>query len=380
MASNWMLAPRATSHKTPATIKTHPPKTLIVGAGLAGSLLAWRLQQMGQAVHVIGSSRLPNAWSVAAGVINPVTGRWMTKSWAFDALRQQAHLCYQALEKQFQKSFFHAIPLTRYCQQPDDVKRLGRRRRNPRYQSVIGHQHSAGSGHPSLRDSFGHFEILQAAYVNIPALIDWLHRDFAQQGCWQDALFNYSALQYQSSKSTWQYQGQHYQRVIFCEGCGLKHNPWFRNLPVQAAKGETLLLRAPQLALPTALFHHRKWLLAYSNGTLRLGSSYDEADSSPLPTAQAYRSLLDAFEHMTVPNTTYRVEEQRAGHRPTTPDSRPILGEHPTYSGLFVLNGLGSKGASLAPSMVEQLIQLIWQQKPLLPEVDLQRWPQTWTQ
>jgi glycine/D-amino acid oxidase-like deaminating enzyme len=89
---------------------------------------------------------------------------------------------------------------------------------------------------------------------------------------------------------------------------------------------------------------------------------------------------LDAFEHMTVPNTTYRVEEQRAGHRPTTPDSRPILGEHPTYSGLFVLNGLGSKGASLAPSMVEQLIQLIWQQKPLLPEVDLQRWPQTWTQ
>lgn len=330
---------------------------------------------MGQAFHLIGSSRQPNAWSVAAGVINPVTGRWMTKSWAFDTLRSQAQQCYQGLEQHFQKSFFHAIPLTRYCQQPDDLKRLGRRMRNPRYQSVIGLQHPAGAGLPALRDPFGHFDILQAAYVDIPALMDCLHRHFTQQDCWQDACFDYKALHAQPSQSTWYYQGQHYQQVIFCEGCGLKHNPWFRYLPVQATKGETLLLQASQLDLPPALYHHHKWLLAYPNETLRLGSSYDEIDLSPLPTAQAYRSLLDAFHKMTQANIDYQVIEQRAGHRPTTPDSRPILGEHPAHSGLFVLNGLGSKGASLAPCMVEQLIQLIWVQKPLQPEIDLQRWP-----
>jgi glycine/D-amino acid oxidase-like deaminating enzyme len=358
-------------------IKTHPTKTLIVGAGLAGSLLAWRLLHMGQAFHLIGSSQLPNAWSVAAGVINPVTGRWMTKSWAFDTLRSQAQEFYRALEQQFQRSFFHTIPLTRYCQQPDDLKRLGRRMRNPRYQAVIGRQYPRGTGHPALRDPFGHFEILQAAYVDIPALMNCLHSDFAQQGCWLDAGFDYNALQYQSKQSTWQYQGQHYQRVIFCEGCGLQHNPWFRYLPLKAAKGETLLLQAPTLTLPHALYHHRKWLLAYPNGTLRLGSSYDEIDLSPLPTAQAYQNLLDAFHQMTQPNTDYRVIEQRAGHRPTTPDSRPILGEHPNHSGLFILNGLGSKGASLAPNMIEQLIQFIWEKKPLSPEVELLRWPET---
>jgi glycine/D-amino acid oxidase-like deaminating enzyme len=326
---------------------------------------------------LIGSSQLPNAWSVAAGVINPVTGRWMTKSWAFDTLRIQAQEFYRALEQQFQRSFFHTIPLTRYCQQPDDLKRLGRRMRNPRYQAVIGRQYPRGTGHPALRDPFGHFEILQAAYVDIPALMNCLHRDFAQQGCWLDAGFDYNALQYQSKQSTWQYQGQHYQRVIFCEGCGLKRNPWFRYLPLKAAKGETLLLQAPKLNLSPALYHHRKWLLAYPNGTLRLGSSYDEIDLSPLPTKQAYQNLLDAFHLMMQPNTDYRAIEQRAGHRPTTPDNRPILGEHPTHSGLFILNGLGSKGASQAPSMIEQLIHLIWEQKPLSPEVELQRWPET---
>ena len=289
----------------------------------------------------------------------------MTKSWAFDTLRIQAQRYYQKLEQQFQKSFFHTIPLTRYCQQPDDLKRLGRRMRNPRYQAVIGPQHPKGTGHPALCDPFGHFEILQAAYVDIPALMNYLHRDFTQQGCWLDADFDYNALQYQSKQSTWQYQGRHYQRVIFCEGCGLKRNPWFRYLPLKAAKGETLLIQAPTLTLPHALYHHRKWLLAYSNGTLRLGSSYDEIDLNPLPTKQAYQNLLDAFHLMTQSNTDYRVIEQRAGHRPTTPDNRPILGEHPTHSGLFILNGLGSKGASQAPSMIEQLIHLIWEQKPL---------------
>ena len=297
-----------------------------MGTGLAGSLLAWRLQQKGHAVHLIGSSHLPNAWSVAAGVINPVTGRWMTKSWAFDMLLAQARKFYQALEGQFQKPFFHTIPLTRYCQQPDDLKRLGRRMRNPRYQSVIGQLHSAGTGHPAFRDPFGHFDILQAAYVDIPALIECLHRDFKQQGCWQDSCFDYSRLQVEPKRSTWQYQGQHYRQVIFCEGCGITHNPWFQYLPVNKTKGEILQLQAPQLALSSALFYHRKWLLADHKGILRLGSSYDEADSSLPPTAEAYQNLLDAFYKMTQPNTPYEVEIQRAGHRPTTPDSRPILG------------------------------------------------------
>jgi glycine oxidase len=70
-------------------------KYIIVGAGLAGCLLAWRLEQAGQHVRLIDSTQLPNASEVAAGVINPVTGRWMTKTWNFEALIPHATATYR---------------------------------------------------------------------------------------------------------------------------------------------------------------------------------------------------------------------------------------------------------------------------------------------
>jgi len=46
---------------------------LIVGQGLAGSLMAWELMQRGKTVLIVDNG-LENASRVAAGLINPVTG------------------------------------------------------------------------------------------------------------------------------------------------------------------------------------------------------------------------------------------------------------------------------------------------------------------
>jgi len=52
---------------------------LIVGQGLAGSLLAWELIQRGCSVLVVDKGE-ENASQVAAGLINPVTGIRFVKS------------------------------------------------------------------------------------------------------------------------------------------------------------------------------------------------------------------------------------------------------------------------------------------------------------
>ena len=72
-----------------------------MGAGIAGCLLAWRLQAAGQRVVVIGDSHAPSASAVAAGVINPVTGRWAVKSWRIDDLLPEAEGLYRQLEAEF---------------------------------------------------------------------------------------------------------------------------------------------------------------------------------------------------------------------------------------------------------------------------------------
>lgn len=331
------------------------------------------MDQLGLPYQLIGSSQLPNAWSVAAGVINPVTGRWMTKSWAIEQLLPEAQRTYRQLEHQFKLRCYHPIPLFRYCQNADDAKRMGRRMRNPRYQDVLGEFIPVGAGPAPILDYQGSFRILQAAYVDLPPLIGALHTYFKARGRLRDEVFVHAELQ--PTEAHWQYCGQPAARVVFCEGTGLRHNPWFQHLPLIPAKGETLILQAPTLELPQAIYHHQKWILPYGNGSLRLGATYDEQDQSPEPTAAGREALLQAARNFIRPEHSLEVQAHYAGHRPTTADARPLLGQHPSAAGLYLLNGLGSKGASLAPEMSRLILEHFQHATPLPSEVDLARVP-----
>jgi glycine/D-amino acid oxidase-like deaminating enzyme len=344
---------------------------LIVGAGLAGCLLAWRLQQAGQHFFLIGSTAMPSAFGVAAGVINPVTGRWMTKTWNFDQLLPKAEETYRAIEQQFGIQIYHPIPEIRFCQNAEDLKRAGRRMRNPRYRNVLSHMAAAGKAAPEFNDEYGTFHIDQAAYVDLPLVVNTLRASFATLGVFRDETFLYSKLK--ASLGAWQYQDIYAQNVIFCEGAAIQDNPWFKNVPIKPTKGETLLCQSPTIRLPQKLYHHKKWFLPYSNGTFRIGATYDESDLSNAPTEAKKDELLRATHGALKEPHQIKVTAHLAGIRPSTHDSRPIIGPHPTESGLYLINGLGSKGASTAPAMTQQLTDHILNKSPIDDEVKLAR-------
>jgi glycine/D-amino acid oxidase-like deaminating enzyme len=348
-----------------------PTRNLIIGAGLAGSALAWRLQEAGQAFHLIGSSRMPSAAKVAAGIINPVTGRWMTKSWRFDDFAPEAENFYQAIEKQFTVRLYHPIPAVRFCLSADDAKRARRRCRNPRYADVLKANDGAGSAHSPFKTRHGSLRIQGAAYVDLPCFVKTLRTHFHKQGRYEDARFEHQHLR--RNKHEWRYGGKSYHRVIFCEGAALQTNPWFRDLPLKPAKGETLLCRSEGLELKHELNHHGKWLLPYPDGSFRIGATYDESDLTPGPTEAAREELAGAFHAMTRRPHALEIIDQPAGLRPSTADARPFLGAHPSEQGLYLFNGLGSKGASLAPTLSRELADFIFEKKPLDPETDIAR-------
>jgi glycine oxidase len=344
---------------------------LIVGAGLAGCLLAWRLQQAGQAVTLIGSSTLPNASEVAAGVINPVTGRWMIKTWNFENLQPQAEATYRQLEQQFGMHCYHPIPLIRYCQHSIDAKRMGKRMRNPRYADVLGEPIAAGEGPAAILDSHGSFHIKQGAYVDLPLLLKTLRRHLSASGAFRDQTFIHAELHRQPSG--WRYRDLQAEQVIFCEGVGMRDNPWFNWLPLTPAKGETLTVQCPTLQLPRTLYHHHKWLLPYGEQRFRIGATFDSDDPSPAPTEAGAQELLDAARSFISAQHTLTIEQHHAGLRPTTRDFRPFIGAHPTEHGLHIFNGLGSKGASLAPELSRQFLRHLLHGEPLDPEIDIAR-------
>ena len=345
---------------------------IVVGAGIAGCLIAWRLKQAGRTVLLIGDTQMPGASMAAAGIVNPVTGRWMTKSWQFDTFNPQALATYRELEQQFAIKLYHEVPFYRYCQHSADKKRMFKRMRNPRYADVLGEHIPVGDGPDAFDDTHGSFHIKQTAYVDLPLLLQTLRNHFLEQGLFRDISFVYADLTRQDTH--WRYQNLRSDHIIFCEGVGIRTNPWFNWLPLAPAKGETLMINCPTLDLPKAIYQHRKWLLSYGDKRFRLGATFDSADLTEDPTSSGADELLEGARSFIKPEHVLKVETHTSGLRPCTKDFRPFLGSHPTEKNLHVFNGLGSKGALQAPELVRNFLAYLLEKKALDREIDIMRY------
>ena len=71
---------------------------LIIGQGLAGSMLAFQLIARGQRVLVIDNDYQGNASQVAAGIINPITGHRLNLTEGFVDYYACAMAFYDQLE------------------------------------------------------------------------------------------------------------------------------------------------------------------------------------------------------------------------------------------------------------------------------------------
>ena len=69
----------------------------------------------------------------------------------------------------------------------------------------------------------------------------------------------------------------------------------------------------------------------------------------------------------------FTITDHLCGIRPATLERRPFVGIHPQHPGIAILNGLGTKGCSLAPYFAKQLVNNFIRNKPISPEADINR-------
>src|SRR5687767_8342591 len=70
---------------------------LIIGQGISGTWLSYYLQKANKSFLVIDNSQPNSASRIAAGIINPVTGRRIVKTWMIDELLTFLIPAYQEL-------------------------------------------------------------------------------------------------------------------------------------------------------------------------------------------------------------------------------------------------------------------------------------------
>src|SRR5215210_2108200 len=77
---------------------------LIIGQGLCGTFLSYYLLKAGKEVIVIDKNEPFTASKVASGVINPVTGRRIVRTWRIEELLPFAVNAYTELGNEFGES------------------------------------------------------------------------------------------------------------------------------------------------------------------------------------------------------------------------------------------------------------------------------------
>ena len=102
-----------------------------------------------------------------------------------------------------------------------------------------------------------------------------------------------------------------------------------------------------------------------------VGSSYEWSFTTETPT-KAFRERTEMLlkEWVKLP---FRIVDHLASVRPATLERRPFVGFHPLYPAVGILNGMGTKGCSLAPWFARQLTANITTGNPIQPEADVQR-------
>lgn len=303
---------------------------LIVGQGVAGTALAWALAEAGRDFKVVDTGHEAAASRVGAGLVNPVTGeRWaLAPGWA-ERARRARHF-YARMEAAWRVRLVTELRIRRSWRDPAEGER-------------VRAKVARGELAPWVRREGVDAEaawIEEAWRLDLPALItkgrEWLR----------------SEGRLSERKLTTPEAGSWPGPVVWCTGAAEARESGLRPIG-----GETLeyLVEAGDDWPSSVVWHDGIWILPVGSdaaGRRRVwaGASYvrEEAERT------GRRELLRASVARQLARFRHEECAVWSGWRMTTPDREPRSGWLAGRVGKEgLLNGLGSKGALLAPGLAE---------------------------
>ena len=218
------------------------------------------------------------------------------------------------------------------------------------------HDHEVGKWiSPVLKDvpegvvaPFGFGLVEEAGWVNLPAMIDGV------RGLFPD---NYKNRSWSISDGV----PVGFNRVIDCRGVGAKNELNDLGYKLASDHGEVLTLKLDGLDIKDRILNKVKWLMPFAENTYKLGATYEWDVENSVPTEYGKHELLNAIEPALTPSISVNLEivNHESGFRPTSHDRRPYIGELENHPGIFMLNGLGTRGVLVAPATVKKLSKSI---------------------
>jgi glycine oxidase len=340
---------------------------LIVGQGLAGSCLAYQLMKRQKKIAVVDLPQNNICTSKAAGLFNPVTGQNITKTWLADETFSYLHQFYREIQDALSVSFFFPLTLYRPFSTAEEQNEWMGRSIHPNYQSVLEEVHTK-SQYAEVNDELGGITLKSTGYIDPNILMTSVRKMILENGVFLQTRFRHDKLLL--SGGGVEFENIRASKVIFCEGAEVINNPWFKSVPIRPLKGETMLIKTA--FQKHVILNRGVYMVPDTLGAKwKVGSTYNPQDKSLGNTEKGRAELISKLTLLL--KSSFEIESEDWGIRPTSVDRRPVLGAHPKDDRLMIFNGLGTKGVSLAPYFSDILVRRLENGIPVSKEVDVTR-------
>ncbi|MCG8579431.1 MAG: FAD-dependent oxidoreductase [Bacteroidales bacterium] len=329
--------------------KTESTEILIVGQGLAGTLLSYHLMKKDIAHKVIDVLKPGSASRVAAGLINPIVVKRVTKTWQADVFYPYAHQLYQELESFLNTRFYYPM-LIHKLYGKDDAQFWQLRNEKEQLNTYI----SADASYDlpeGINNPFGYGTIKLSARLDISNMLDCYRQFLQRKDMIIEEELDDDEVEVSDGGIFW--KGISARRIIFCRGSFDAHSRLFKHLKWNNTKGELLDVQVKGLELDS-IVSKGVFVMPVGKQRFKIGATYAHHWQNLNATEAKLQELKEKWK--VISSLQFTINRQLRGIRPTLSDRRPILTFLEDQPSVGIFNGLGSRGGLMAPYLAKEML------------------------
>lgn len=339
---------------------------IIVGLGLAGIAFAEELNKQKKS-YVVFEDNSQNSSLVAGGMYNPVVLKRFTSVWNAKEQLQIALPFYKELEKKFNSTYSYKVDIYRIFKSVEEQNNWFLACDKIMLQDFMIPK-IIKNNNEWINAPFNFGKLINTGRIDVKKLVSDYRDLLINNNVFKHEKFLYNNIEFYNDYIV--YNNLKSKKIVFCEGFGLKENPFFNYLPMREAKGELLTIHAPNLKVDF-LIKAAVFVLPIGGDMYKVGATFNWKDKTKTPTIEGKEELITKLNSFI--NCKYKIIDHTAGIRPTVSDRRPLVGKHKKHKQLAILNGLGTRGVMIAPLMAKKLFQYIENEIPLDNEISIER-------
>ncbi|HEX5153054.1 MAG TPA: FAD-binding oxidoreductase [Parafilimonas sp.] len=342
---------------------------IIAGQGISGTWLSYYLLKENKSIVVFDKNDPQSSSNVAGGLINPVTGRRVVTTWMAEELMPFVWKEYNAAGEFFGIKAIHQKNILAFPSATDLQQAFAER-----MQQQNSYIRSPASEKNTLRSFFNFpfdvFEINPCYVVQMRAFLQSCRTYLLEKNLLRNETFDETELILKDDLV--EYQNIFAKKIIYADGIQSMQSRYWKHLPFVQNKGQALVIETDGLNTSNTYKFGHLTLISLEEKLWWAGSSNELSFETVAPTEDFKNRTVSALK--LILKKTFEVKEHWSSLRAATVERRPFAGIHPLHDQIAILNGLGSKGCSLAPWFAKELVDSLIHEKQVNPLADVKRY------